>query len=190
VQGIERDQMACEAKLGEQRLGGGDLVRLLGDVAVRQHQRGVCGEDAEQLRGGAVAELIEAAAQGLAIDGQAGPARLGATRLGATRAGAGRLGAGRLQQAGMTAKGDLQRAAIEALKDVADRGVRRRAPPLQAEGPVQAAPMHLDEGDDAAIRVAAADDRQDREQQHVRQRVDLALRPAWVRHGLQQPQQR
>ena len=63
VQGIERDQMACEAKLGEQRLGGGDLVRLLGDVAVRQHQRGVGGEDAEQLRGGAVAELIEAAAE-------------------------------------------------------------------------------------------------------------------------------
>src|SRR6059058_2137911 len=81
MQGIERDQVASEAELAEQRLGGRDLVGLFVNVAVRQHQRGVGGEDTEHLRGGAVAELVEAAAQRLAIDRQAGCARLGAGRL-------------------------------------------------------------------------------------------------------------
>jgi hypothetical protein len=168
-------RMAGQAELGEQRLSGRDLVRLLVDVAVRQHQRGVGGEDAEQLGGGAVAELVEAAAQRLAVDRQAGPAR---------------LGAGRLQQAGMAAEGGLQSVAVEALQDVADRGVRRCTPPGQAEDPVQAAAVRVDEGGDAAIRVAAADDRQDGEQQHMRQSVELALRAALVGHFLQQAKQR
>src|SRR3954453_6779616 len=50
--------------------------------------------------------------------------------------------------------------------------------------------MHLDEGGDAAIRVAAADDGQGGEQQDMRQLVDLTLRPAVIRHLLQQAQQR
>ena len=37
MQGIERDQVASEAELAEQRLGGRDLVRLFVNVAVRQH---------------------------------------------------------------------------------------------------------------------------------------------------------
>jgi hypothetical protein len=67
MQGIERDQVASETELAEQRLGGRDLVGLFVNVAVRQHQRGAGGKDAEHLRGGAVAELVEAAAQRLAI---------------------------------------------------------------------------------------------------------------------------
>jgi hypothetical protein len=74
VQGIERDQPASQAEFGEQRLGGRDLVGFLVDLAVRQHQRGVGGEHAEQVRGGAIAEPVEAAAQGLAVDRQAAPA--------------------------------------------------------------------------------------------------------------------
>ncbi len=167
--------MAGQAELGEQCLGGRDPVRFLGDVAVRQRPRGVGGEHAEQLRGGAVAELVEAAAQRLAVDRQAGPAR---------------LGRGRLQQAGMAAEGGLQRAAAEALQDVADRGVCRRASPVQPERPVQPAAVRADEGGDAAIRVAAADDGQDGEQQHLRQSVELALRTASVGHLLQQAQKR
>jgi len=136
VQGIERDQVAGEAELAEQRLGGRDLVGLIIDVAVRQHQRGVGGEDAEHLRGGAVAELVEAAAQRFAIDRQADRPR---------------RGAGRLQQASMAAEDGLQRAAVEALQDVADRGMRRRASPPQAKGPVQALAVLVDEGGDAAV---------------------------------------
>src|SRR3954469_11336545 len=140
MQGTKCDQMTSEAELAEQRLGGRDLVGLFVNVAVRQHQRGVGGKDAEHLRGGAVAELVEAAAQRLAIDRQAGCAR---------------LGAGRLQQAGMAAEDSLEGAAVEALQDVADRGVRRRASPRQAKGSVQAAAVHVDEGSDAAIRIAS-----------------------------------
>jgi len=136
MQGIERDQVASEAELAEQRLGGRDLVGLFVNVAVRQHQRGVGGEDTEHLRGGAVAELVEAAAQRLAIDRQAGCAR---------------LGPGRLQQAGMAAEDGLEGAAVETLQDVSDRGVRRRASPRQAKGPVQAAAVLVDEGGDAAV---------------------------------------
>ena len=81
MQGIEHDQMPSEAEFGEQRLGLRDLVRLLVDVAMRQHQRGVGGEDAEHLRGGAVAELVKASAQRLAFDRQAGRAWPGAGRV-------------------------------------------------------------------------------------------------------------
>src|SRR4051812_5569952 len=136
MQGIERDQVASEAELAEQRLGGRDLVGLFVNVAVRQHQRSVGGEDAEHLRGGAVTELVEAAAQRLAIDRQAGRARLGTSHM---------------QQAGMAAEDDLESAAVEALQDVADRGVRRRASPRQAKGPVQTAAVLVDEGGDAAV---------------------------------------
>ncbi len=73
MQGIERDQPASQAELGEQRLGGLDLVGFLVDLAVRQHQRGVGGEHAEQVRGGSVTERVEAAAQDLAVGRQATP---------------------------------------------------------------------------------------------------------------------
>lgn len=87
-------------------------------------------------------------------------------------------------------EGGLHRAAFQALQDVADRSVRRGAPPGQPEHLVQPMAVHIDEGGDAAIRVAAADDGQDREQQHIRQPVDLAFCPAVIRHLLQQAQQR
>src|SRR3954471_17584513 len=103
MQGIERDQVASEAELGEQRLGGRDLVGLFVNVAVRQHQRGVGGEDAEHLRGGAVAELVEAAAPRLALDRRGGVARLATSHM---------------QQAGMAAEDGLEGAAVEALQDV------------------------------------------------------------------------
>src|SRR3954470_18051998 len=136
MQGIERDQAASEPELTEQRLSGRDLVGLFANVAVRQHQRGAGGEDAEHLCGGAVAELVEAAAQRLAIDRQAGRARLSTSHM---------------QQAGMAAEDGLECAAVEALQDVADRGVRRCAPPRQAKGPVQTAAVLVDEGGDAAV---------------------------------------
>jgi hypothetical protein len=65
VQGIERDQPASQAEFGEQRLGGRDLVGFLVNLAVRQHQRGVGGEHAEQVRGGAVTEPVEARLSGI-----------------------------------------------------------------------------------------------------------------------------
>jgi len=47
-----------------------------------------------------------------------------------------------------------------------------------------------DEGDDAAIRVAAGHDGKNGEQQHVGQPVELALRPARIRDVRQHVLQR
>ena len=96
----------------------------------------------------------------------------------------------RLQQDSMAAENSLHLNWVEPLQDIADGDVSRRASPVQATGRVQPAAVDVDEGDDAAIRVAAAHDGEDGEQQHIRQPIELALRPARVRHVRQQVQQR
>ena len=140
-----------------------------------EHEPGVGGEGAEHMSRGAVVEPVEAAAQGLAVEGDAG------------RPG---LDPGRLQQCRMASERGLNRSRIEPLEDVADRRVRGRASPFQAETAVQPAAMNVDEGDDAAIRVAAADDRQDREQQDMRQLVELAFRAPRIGNLCQDIEQR
>ena len=95
-----------------------------------------------------------------------------------------------LQQGGMAAEDRLHRSRIKPLEDVADGRVRRRATPFQRKDGVQPVTMDVDEGDDAAIRIAAADDGQDGEQQHVRQLVELSFRPARIRNLRQHVQQR
>ena len=133
----------------QQRLRRRDLVGLLGDVDMGEHEGGVGGERAQHLGRGTVVEVVEAAAQRLAIQRDA--------------ALSGRC-AGGLQQRGMAAEDRLHRGRIEPLEDVADGGVRGRAAPLQTEGGVQPAAVDIDEGDDAAIRVATGDDGENGEQ--------------------------
>jgi len=176
VQCIERDDgVAGNAEFGQQGLRRRDLVGLLGDVDVRKHQRGVGGERAEHLGGSAVVEFVEAAAQRLAVQRDAALSGRGTRRL---------------QQGGMTAEDYLHSSRVEPLEDVADSSVRRRSTPVQAEGRVQPAAMDGDEGDNAAIRVAAGDDGEDGEQQHKGQLVELPLRPARIRDLRQHVQQR
>ena len=95
---------------------------------------------------------------------------------------------------GMLAEDRLDFCGIKPLEDVADRGVSRRAAPLQAEGRVQLAAMNIDEGDDASIRVVLTrHDGEDGEQQHVGKPgkpVFLSLPAAGIRHFRQQTQQR
>ena len=68
VQRIEGDHGAGgDAEFGQQRLRCRDLVGFLGDVDMGEHERGVGGERAEHLGGGAVVEVIEAAPQRLAV---------------------------------------------------------------------------------------------------------------------------
>ncbi|MDQ2944504.1 MAG: hypothetical protein M3Y27_00915 [Acidobacteriota bacterium] len=76
------------------------------------------------------------------------------------------------------------------MNDVTDRGVRGRAPPFQAKGGIQFVAMHVDERDDAAIRVAACDNGENGEQQNVRQLVELAFGSARIRNIGQYVQQR
>jgi len=132
-------------------------------------------EGAEHLRRGAVAELVKAAAQRLAIERDAALSRCGTRRL---------------QQGGIAAEGRLHPGRIEPLEDVADGGVRGRSTPLQAEGRVQLAAVDGDESDDATIRVAAGYDRKNGEQQQVGQLVELSLRPARIMDVRQHVQQR
>ena len=57
----------------------------------------------------------------------------------------------------MAAEHPLDGLRIETLKDVADRGMGGRTLPVQAEGGVQPATVHLDEGLDGAEGIAAGD---------------------------------
>src|SRR3954452_3456747 len=69
VQGIERDETAAgQAKLGQKRLGSRDFVGLLSDIDMGEHERGVGREGAQHLGRGALAEVVEAAAQCLAVE--------------------------------------------------------------------------------------------------------------------------
>ncbi len=74
------------------------------------------------------------------------------------------------------------------MENVADGGVRRRPLPFQAKCRVQPAAVHVNEGDNAAVRVAAGHDGENGEQQHVGQLVELAFRPAWIGDVRQQIQ--
>lgn len=131
-----------------------------------EHQFGVDGKRAQHLSGGAIFKFVKAATQCLAVDCDAALSGRGARGL---------------KKGGMTAKRPFHAVWVKALNDVADRGVRWRASPFQTEGGVQSVAMHVDEGDDATIRVATSDDGKDGEQKDVGQRVELALGTARIR---------
>lgn len=135
---IERDDGAVsDTEFGEQGLSRRNLVGLLGDVDMCEHEGGVGGECAEHLGGGAVVEVVEAAAQRLTVQRDAAVSRRRACRL---------------QQSGMAAEDRFHIGRIEPFEDVADGCVRGRAAPFQTEGDIQPVAMDVDEGDDAAIR--------------------------------------
>lgn len=115
-----------------------------------QDQGRIGGEGAEDLSRRPVVKRVETAAQGFAIERDVALAG---------------LGAGRMQLDGMAAERRFHRDGVETLEDVADCGVRRRAPPCQPEGLVQLGAVDVDEGDDATVRIGARDDGEDGEKQ-------------------------
>jgi hypothetical protein len=90
----------------------------------------------------------------------------------------------------MAAEHRFQLDRIQPFEDVADGGVGGRTAPFQAEHGVQPVAMHVDEGDDAAIRVAAGHDGEDGKQQHMRKLVDLPLATTGIGNFSEQAQQR
>lgn len=72
MQGIERDEMAGDAELGEQVLHGRDFVGFVGDIDMSEQEGCVRSKRAERLGGDAVMEVIEAASRRLAIQRDAG----------------------------------------------------------------------------------------------------------------------
>jgi hypothetical protein len=69
VHGVEREQAPAEAQRRNHLLGGGDLVALLGNRQMAENDLSIGGKGAQHMRRLAVVESVEAAAQGLAVDG-------------------------------------------------------------------------------------------------------------------------
>ena len=149
----------------EQPLRGGDLVGFLLDIDVGQDQTGPGVECVQQLGRFAIAEIIEAAPQRLAVERDATSRRIGCL--------AGQSGC-------VQAENLLDGLRIEALEDVANGGMGGRTLPAQPEGCVQPDAMDLDEGCDGSKGVPAGDHGEDREQQDMVQLVEHALGPPRV----------
>jgi len=82
---------------------------------------------------------------------------------------------------GIGAKGRLDVVGIQTDQNRPDRGMRGPPLPSQFKSRVQPLEMRSDEGRDAAIRVGAGHDRQDRKQQDIALLVPFALGTPWIR---------
>jgi hypothetical protein len=136
VHGIDGEESPGEAELGEQSLHRRDFVRLLVTVEMRQHQGGVGGKRAQDVSGLAVLEMVEAVAQGLAVDGDVALPLLAGLRV---------------QNGGMAPKHFFHRSRIQLLENDPDRAVGRRAPPWQREKVAQPSEMDIDEAVDRPV---------------------------------------
>ena len=111
-----------------------DLV----DLEMAQHQGAVGGEGADQVGRPGVGELVEAAAQRLAVEGDHAHA----------------LARGALvQDLCVQTEHGLDVARRNTLKDPAHRGVSRRAPPVQPEGLLEPMQVNVDEAVDRAVGI-------------------------------------
>src|SRR6267154_5090773 len=118
---------------------------------MRQHQRRVDSERAEYLLCLGVVEAIKTAFEQLSVkrdDSRTGDCRI------------------TVQIGRMFAKGLFNIRCRQPLQNVPDGGMSGRPFPAYLEGLVELAPMDLDEGADAAIRVGSAHNRQNGKQQN------------------------
>ena len=97
------------------------IGRRRADQQVAQHQGAVRAQGAQELECPLVGKAVHAAAQGLAIDRDAGPP-----------------GSLSFQRGGMLAKGDLKGGRVEPVQGLAERGGRRRPLPAEAAQRLQA----------------------------------------------------
>jgi hypothetical protein len=167
MKGVERVQPPRQAQRFDEPLGGLDFMSLAGILAqdLAQHDPLSDGEGAQHLGGPAVLEVIETAAQRLAIEGDDGGVL------------------GQRQSVGAKIRGDLIH--IQPLQGVADRTVGGRPPPAAAERLVQPRLMSPDELMNPAVRGCSAHHRQDTEQQQVGEIVQLPLRATVIRNRQQ-----
>src|SRR4051794_17552430 len=100
--------MAGDVEFTQELLGSRDLVRLVIDFDMSQHESGIDGKGAENLSRLSILEVVEAVPEGLAV--QRDPALL-------------RSPSGGVEPRSMAPKHRFDRRRIEPLKGVADRGV-------------------------------------------------------------------
>jgi hypothetical protein len=165
VHGIDGDEGAGEAEFGEQGLHRRNFVRLLVTVEMRQHQRCIRRERAQNMCGLAVLEMVEAATQCLAVDGDMALPLVAGLRV---------------ENGGVTSEYLLHRRWIQLLENEADRAVGRRAPPRQHEKVAQPDEMDIDEAVNCTVRVGPGQHGQYGEQHDVRETVKLAFRASRV----------
>ncbi len=145
MQRVAGDGMARHAEFFQQLLHGGDFVGLLVDLDMRQHQRRIGGQRAENLFCLDAVEVVETSPEHLAIECHDACAEF-------------RLA--KVQACGMFAKRLFNVRLVQPLQNVADRRMGRRSLAAYLEGLAQLLPMHHDECADAAIGVRAAHNRQ------------------------------
>ena len=145
--------VTSQAQLRQQLLHREDFVGFFLDFDVREHQSGIDGECAEQLLGLGVGETVEAALQRLAVERD--DARVRA------------LGPA-IEVGGVFAEDLFDLLGAESVQDIADGRMSGRPFPMDAESFVQLFPMDPEVSSQPAIRIGAADNRENRKQQHVR----------------------
>src|SRR3954468_16328951 len=137
-----------------------------GDLLVGQDERRFAGEGAEHLRRGPVVQVVEAAAQRLAVQRDDPPPRRGRSVI---------------EPLGVAAEGGLQLGRVERVQEGAQRVDGGGAAEAGVEGGVEPLAVHADEQADAAVGSGAGQHRQDAEQQQVGEAVAPA--PAAARVG-------
>jgi len=171
--GVQRHDAVRKIEFREKLLRRLDFVGFLVDFEMRQHQRRIGGEGAQNLPRLGVVEGVETSLERVAVERQG------------ANAGYGR---GVVASAGVIAKSRLDVGGFQALQNETDRRVRGRSLPVDPEGLVQPFPMNPDERADAAIGVGSAGDSQNRKQQNMRQATELSFGAARVGDRRQQRQ--
>ena len=156
---------AGKPKIADHLLRGGDLIGLVVDFGVRQDDGVIAGERRQSLRCLPVVDMVEAAAQRLAVECDHRPLAWGCSR----------------QDGGsVVAECRFEVAPIQRLEHRPQRVDGRSPLQIDAEMPVEVVPALLQESDDPAIGPGTAQQRQHREHQQMRQRIPLALSPPWI----------
>ena len=177
MHGVEGEQASGQAECGDHVLGGGDFIALLGDRQVAEDDLAVAGERAQQMRRLAVVKGVEAAAQRLAVDGNA-------DQFDAL------FGHRRRQCGRMLTEHPLNLRPVETAQDEPHRRVGRGLSHRYPKRRVQAVKMRADEGVDLTIGPRPGQHRQNREQQDRRLRIHLSLATAPIGNLRKQRQQR
>jgi len=174
VRGVEREQAVCQAKRLDQFWRGRNLVALLRDHQMPKHDLIGVPQRRHHMRGLAVAERIETAAQRFPVDGDHRQT-VGSWWLRDRRS--------------VAPKGGLQGRWFDAAQDQAQPCVGRRITQREAERIIEKLAMNADELVHLTVGVGSGDHRKDGVKQHGRQIEPLAFGATMVGNFTQNLQQ-
>lgn len=177
VHGIQSEQATGQAECRDHVLGGRNFVALLRNRQMPENDLTIGGKGAQHMRRLAVVESVEAAAQGLAVDGH-------------RRKDARALSWNFRKTGGMLAERPLHLLGVETVQDEAHRRIGGGAAERQTKSVVQAIQMGPNKPVNLTIRPRSGQHRQHREQQDRRQRIHLSLVAARIGNLGEQRQQR